>query len=48
MNISESLVDIQNLLGESYYKIGDSLKNLKNEVDSTLSENRNSSCGIPE
>lgn len=38
MNISESLVDIQNLLGESYYKIGDSLKNLKNEVDSTLSE----------
>ena len=38
MNISESLVDIQNLLGESYYKIGDSLKSLKNEVDSTLSE----------
>ncbi len=38
MNISESLVEIQNLLGESYFKIGDSLKNLKSEVDCTLAE----------
>ncbi len=38
MSVTESLIQIQNLLGESYYKIGDSLKTLKDEVDSTLSE----------
>ena len=38
MNITESLIEIQNLLGELYLKIGDSLENLKNEVYSSLSE----------
>ena len=38
MNIAESLIEIQNLLGDSYFKIGDSLKRMKDEVDSTLSE----------
>ena len=38
MNIAESLIEIQNLLGDSYFKIGDSLKKMKNEVDITLSE----------
>ena len=38
MDISGSLVEIQNLLGDSYFKIGDSLKRMKEEVDITLSE----------
>lgn len=38
MKIIESLIETQNILGESYLKIGDLLQKLKIEVDGSLSE----------
>ena len=38
MNITESLHEIQKHLGSSYYRIGECIQLLKNEVDNSLSE----------